>query len=218
MQTIKRIAEDLALIGHPLNDEELIIHVLNGLGSTSTNFVLQFKLMTQHSHLKNCMISCRNMLAPTSIMNYLPLFLRLQLSFIIEAFLLKRILFPIHQSPLLIAPCPRVLHHLGTILQLPIVPSKCDLVFNHSILMIHNNHLGVHLPILSVYFVINLIMVPRHAALDLPFILALKLILLQVMQQDTLTLSLSILMPLNILLLIYKIYLSILIMLGLRKL
>ena len=33
MQAIKRISDDLALIGHPLNDDELIIHVLNGLGS-----------------------------------------------------------------------------------------------------------------------------------------------------------------------------------------
>ena len=31
MQTIKTIADDLALIGYPLSEDELIIHVLNGL-------------------------------------------------------------------------------------------------------------------------------------------------------------------------------------------
>lgn len=33
LQAIKRIADDLALIGHCLNDDELVIHALNGLGN-----------------------------------------------------------------------------------------------------------------------------------------------------------------------------------------
>ena len=33
LQSIKRIADDLALIGHPLSDDELVIHALNGLGN-----------------------------------------------------------------------------------------------------------------------------------------------------------------------------------------
>ena len=33
MQTIKTIADDLALIGYPLSEDELIIHTLNGLGN-----------------------------------------------------------------------------------------------------------------------------------------------------------------------------------------
>lgn len=31
MQTIKWIADDLAFIGHPLNEDELIVYVFNGL-------------------------------------------------------------------------------------------------------------------------------------------------------------------------------------------
>ena len=33
MQIIKKTLDDLALIGHPLNDDEIVIHILNGLGS-----------------------------------------------------------------------------------------------------------------------------------------------------------------------------------------
>ena len=33
MQSIKKITDDLTLVRYPLNDDELVIHVLNGLGS-----------------------------------------------------------------------------------------------------------------------------------------------------------------------------------------
>ena len=32
MQSVKKISDDLALIGYPLSDDELVVHVLNGLG------------------------------------------------------------------------------------------------------------------------------------------------------------------------------------------
>lgn len=33
MQSIKKIFDDLALIGYPLNNDELMVHVLNALGT-----------------------------------------------------------------------------------------------------------------------------------------------------------------------------------------
>ena len=33
MQTIKIITDDLALMGYPLSEDEIILHVLNGLGN-----------------------------------------------------------------------------------------------------------------------------------------------------------------------------------------
>ena len=33
MQTIKIIIDDLALMGNPLSEDEIILHVLNGLGN-----------------------------------------------------------------------------------------------------------------------------------------------------------------------------------------
>lgn len=55
MQSIKKISDDLALIGYPLNDDELVIHVLNGLGLHSRKYVLLFEQGIRLFHLKNYM-------------------------------------------------------------------------------------------------------------------------------------------------------------------
>ncbi|KAL6335111.1 hypothetical protein AAG906_026491 [Vitis piasezkii] len=43
MQTIKIIIDDFALINYPLGDDEIILHVLNGLGMILKKLMLPFE-------------------------------------------------------------------------------------------------------------------------------------------------------------------------------
>ena len=57
MQSVEKISNYLALIDYPLNDDELVVHVLNGLGSELKDKSVSFeelhdKLLDQELFLK----------------------------------------------------------------------------------------------------------------------------------------------------------------------